>query len=217
MGHKLQPGDRVAFLDESGSGVVMQVHDQEALVRMDNGLEFPFPLNKLVRYTVFTEEKIPPVAAPATVFTPAKAPAKAAASSDTAEWEQAKPSIRKVKDKSFTVDPRLIGEGKPVRKKSHNEDAWEIDLHIEELVDDYRHLTNGEIMEIQLHHFRSFMNAAREKRIRRVIVIHGVGTGRLRQELYALLHTHEGLDVFDAPYKEYGQGATEIRMYYGGK
>jgi dsDNA-specific endonuclease/ATPase MutS2 len=44
-------------------------------------------------------------------------------------------------------------------------------------------------------------------------VIHGVGNGKLKQEILAILKTVDGIEYFDASYKDYGYGATEIRIY----
>jgi len=219
MAH-LQTGDRVAFLDETGTGTVISVTGSHAVVRMDNGLEIPFPVSKLVRYGV-------PVHAPAPPSRPEnKAPVKEhrhpvrkrrsrPAVSESIDWDQAKPKIPKVIDKDFSVDPRKIGE-EPVRKKKAGDPSvWEVDLHIEELVEQYRHLSNGEILEIQLHHFHKFLRLAMEKRIPKVVVIHGVGTGRLREEIRAELLRYKNMEFYDASYREYGQGATEIRIWYG--
>lgn len=96
------------------------------------------------------------------------------------------------------------------KKKS---DVWEIDLHIEELLDSHIGMSNTEILIKQMSEFRSFFKRAQEKSIPKLIVIHGVGEGVLKNEIRTFLSRKENVEYFDASYMEYGKGATEIRLY----
>ncbi len=93
-------------------------------------------------------------------------------------------------------------------------DVWELDLHIEELTDSHSGWTNADIVRKQLTELRSFYNRARAKQIRKLIVIHGVGTGVLRDEVRSFFHGKEGVEYFDADYREYGKGATAVEIRY---
>lgn len=86
----------------------------------------------------------------------------------------------------------------------------EVDLHIEELIDDYRGMTNARIIAIQLAHFQRELDNAIDKNISRIIFIHGVGTGRLKQEIITVLKTYPKIKFQDASYAKYGFGATEV-------
>ena len=100
-------------------------------------------------------------------------------------------------------------------KTKKKEDFLEIDLHIEELLDDWRHMTNTAIVRLQLEKFAYWMEEARERRIKRLIIIHGVGSGVLRSEIRKRLdEVYTGLEYFDASFREYGFGATEVRFRY---
>jgi len=46
---KLKIGDIVVFLNEKGGGVVCGFKNNEVLVRMENGMEIPYPENELIR------------------------------------------------------------------------------------------------------------------------------------------------------------------------
>jgi dsDNA-specific endonuclease/ATPase MutS2 len=46
-----------------------------------------------------------------------------------------------------------------------------------------------------------------------LIVIHGVGNGKLKQEIASILKTVDDIEYYDASYKDYGYGATEVRIY----
>lgn len=89
---------------------------------------------------------------------------------------------------------------------------WEIDLHIEELIESHRGMTNAEILKHQMTEFKAFYNKALRHRISKLIVIHGVGEGVLKDEIRLFLARKEHIEFFDASYQEYGKGATEIRI-----
>lgn len=86
----------------------------------------------------------------------------------------------------------------------------EIDLHIHELLDHYTHLSNHEIVQVQLNHFQKALDKAINEHFRKLIVIHGVGKLRLKQEVLNILATYSNVQYHDASYAKYGFGATEI-------
>ena len=93
-------------------------------------------------------------------------------------------------------------------------DVWEIDLHIESLTESHSGLSNAQILNKQVSIFKAFFNDARKKNIRKLIVIHGVGEGVLKDEVRLFLSKIEGIEYFDASYQEYGKGATQIELRY---
>ena len=95
--------------------------------------------------------------------------------------------------------------------------VWEIDLHIEELLESHIGLSNTEILIKQMTEFRSFFRKAQEKSIGKLIVIHGVGEGVLKNEIRSFLSKKDNVEFFDASFMEYGKGATEIRLYHSNK
>lgn len=88
----------------------------------------------------------------------------------------------------------------------------EVDLHIEELVENTSGLSNFEMLNIQLERFEKELDAAIEKNFKKIIFIHGVGNGRLRQEIVSVLKKTKGISYQDASYKEYGYGATQVNI-----
>jgi DNA-nicking Smr family endonuclease len=101
------------------------------------------------------------------------------------------------------------------RTTSRNEkESWEIDLHIEELIGSHQGMTNAQIMEKQLRELRLFITRAKAKKIRRLVIIHGVGQGVLKEEVRMFLNKKEGVEFFDADYNKYGYGATEVIIKY---
>lgn len=93
-------------------------------------------------------------------------------------------------------------------------DYWEIDLHIHEILESELGLSNKEMLDHQVYALRRFYRKAREKRIRKIIIIHGVGQGVLRNEVRDFLDGQEGLEVYDADFREYGKGATAVELFY---
>lgn len=93
-------------------------------------------------------------------------------------------------------------------------DEAEIDLHIHELIEDPSNLENTEMLDIQKNYFLKCLDSAIAEHFRKIIVIHGVGSGTLRAALLELLKKQEGISVADAPMTKYGAGALEIRIGY---
>jgi hypothetical protein len=89
----------------------------------------------------------------------------------------------------------------------------EIDLHIEKLRDDYLLLNPSEILDIQLTRFRKSMEAAIVHKLDRVVFIHGVGQGVLRNEIHKAMSKNPQVKTFkDARKEKFGYGATEVLL-----
>jgi hypothetical protein len=90
-----------------------------------------------------------------------------------------------------------------------------IDLHIERLTDDWKHLGNYEIVSIQLKTFERYYELALAHIQPSLVVIHGVGEGRLRDEIHERLRLKKEVKSFVNQYHPlYGYGATEIFFQY---
>lgn len=86
----------------------------------------------------------------------------------------------------------------------------EVDLHIEELVEDFSGLSNAEMIGIQLTHFSKQMDNAMKKHFKKIVFIHGVGNGKLKSEIRKELRHYPGVAFKDADNRKYGHGATEV-------
>jgi dsDNA-specific endonuclease/ATPase MutS2 len=90
-----------------------------------------------------------------------------------------------------------------------------VDLHIEKLTNDWNHLTNGEILDMQLKEFEKWYELAVAHHQSQLIVIHGVGSGRLRDEIHDLLRLKREVKSFvNQFHPSFGYGATEIYFQY---
>ncbi len=105
-------------------------------------------------------------------------------------------------------------EAKPIVKKQPRKrtpEIVEIDLHINELLDDTKGLSNREILGIQMDKVESEMRSAIQTGVKRIVFIHGVGQGILKQEVGNMLKSKFKKYQFqDASFKEYGYGATMV-------
>ena len=111
------------------------------------------------------------------------------------------------KSKHTTRKEILTGVRRPI-------DVWEIDLHIDAILDSHFGMSNSEILAIQLKELRSFYKRATDKHIRKIILIHGVGEGVLKEEVRLFLSKKEGVNYYDADFREYGKGATAAELRY---
>ena len=96
--------------------------------------------------------------------------------------------------------------------KAKNEVILEVDLHINQLVKSTRGLDNYDMLNLQLSTAKRKIEYAISKRISKIVFIHGVGEGVLRAELTSLLNRYP-VKYYDASYKKYGLGATEVYIY----
>ena len=88
----------------------------------------------------------------------------------------------------------------------------EVDLHINQLTKSTRGMDNFDMLTMQLNTARSKVEYAIQKRISKLVFIHGVGAGVLKSELNYLLNKYP-VKYYDASYKKYGLGATEVYIY----
>jgi dsDNA-specific endonuclease/ATPase MutS2 len=101
---------------------------------------------------------------------------------------------------------------KSLFKKEKKEVILEVDLHINKLVKSTRNMDNYDILNIQLDTAKSKVEFAISKRISKIVFIHGVGEGVLKSELQRLLNKYP-IKYYDASYKKYGLGATEVYVF----
>ncbi len=106
----------------------------------------------------------------------------------------------------------------PTRPKSHDKQGGkpgiiEVDLHIGELLDDTRGMSNSEMLNYQLDKFREVMEQNKNKHGQRIVFIHGKGEGVLRKALLdELKRKYPACTSQDASFREYGFGATLVTV-----
>jgi hypothetical protein len=86
-----------------------------------------------------------------------------------------------------------------------------IDLHADKLSDDHEKMSSGEIIDMQLREFEKWFDLAVAHHQSFLIVVHGVGSGRLRDEIHEFLKYRNEVKSFVNQYHpSFGYGATEI-------
>lgn len=100
-----------------------------------------------------------------------------------------------------------------VVKRGGKNGIVEIDLHIGELLDDTRGMSNSEMLNFQLDKFREVMEQYKNKREQRIVFIHGKGDGVLRKAILdELKRKYSNCRHQDASFQEYGFGATMVTI-----
>ena len=89
----------------------------------------------------------------------------------------------------------------------------ELDLHIHELTDSSAHMTDFDMLQLQLRTAENRLKKAIENKEKRLVFIHGKGKGRLKSELSVLFSRYKEVSYYDADFGEYGFGATEVYIY----
>lgn len=102
-------------------------------------------------------------------------------------------------------------KGKASKKKRTKDiaSAMEVDLHIQKLVKSTRGMDNYDILSLQMDTAKYKLEFAIKNRIPRIVFIHGVGEGVLKNELNFLLNRYP-VSISEASYQKYGMGATEV-------
>jgi len=101
-------------------------------------------------------------------------------------------------------------------KKDKNEVILEVDLHINQLTKSTKGMDNFDMLSLQLDTAKRKIEYAISKRISKIVFIHGVGEGVLKSELHYLFDRYP-VRFYDASYKKYGLGATEVYVFQNSK
>ncbi len=189
-------GARVKFLNDEGEGIAVAIAaDGTVSVRDKDGFTYQHPSKELVAVGNWDKEYD--------------------------KYESTQPEIIDIVERNLdknvqhkaTEQFKILYKNKEATNVKRKGESMEIDLHIHELLDKHNHMSNGEIIQIQLQHFERTLRMAESKKIARVIYIHGIGQGVLRAEIRKMLHDYYPHFTFmDGPYSEYGYGATEVRI-----
>ncbi len=182
-------GDHVAFLDEVGGGIVLRItRPGHALVRGDDGFELEHRTDRLVPRLTDNGGVLHRL------------------TDHQLGMVAANDTLSDKRRKSPPARP-----GKTPRRTLDNSVA-EVDLHLHEIVEDETRLSDGEKLEYQIRYFERALEAAIRDGKRKLVVIHGVGEGKLREEVRRILQFYDAVRFHDADPRRYGAGATEVEI-----
>ena len=113
------------------------------------------------------------------------------------------------------MNPKWKGEEEKIEPPSHLavDEAWEVDLHLHDVMDSLQEKGDHEKLMFQLKYFRKCMDAAISYRVKKVTFIHGVGKGTLKQEIVHALKDYDRIRHYDAPFRKYGYGAITVDFF----
>ena len=100
-----------------------------------------------------------------------------------------------------------------VKPKERTAPKMEVDLHIHQLAKNPKGMGNYEMLNLQLETAKRQLDFAIQKKIQKVVFIHGVGAGVLKEELGYLFRKYDNVKFYDAEYQKYGLGATEVYIF----
>lgn len=187
----LKPGERVSFLNEVGGGLVLQVLGRgQVKVRTDDGFELVYRTADLV-----ADLQDPSLSV-------SDHDARMRASNDRLVER-----VERTKGQGGALQ-----NGGQVHRMREDPSVMVVDLHLHKLVEDEAALSNDEKLSFQLQYFERQLNTAIRERKRRMVVIHGVGEGVLREEVRKALQFYEGVRFDDADPRLYGYGATTVEI-----
>lgn len=176
-------GDAVLVLDEDLSGVVKQVKNNLITIETQDGFELQFQANDLVKVKNQSDLK-------KELFSNMDMDAVLSEKETSVKRKQPK-----------------------IKAKERYEPTMEVDLHINQLVKSSKGMSNHEMLSLQLDTARHKLDFAINKRIQKIVFIHGVGEGVLKMELDYLFGRYSNVKFYDANYQKYGVGATEVYIF----
>ncbi len=101
----------------------------------------------------------------------------------------------------------------PAGKPDKRPDTMEVDLHMDETDLQNSSLPLAGILALQMSRFHAALEEAVSKKLRRLVIIHGVGQGTLKMQIRKELQDkYPGYLFQDASFREYGFGATMVHL-----
>jgi len=122
-----------------------------------------------------------------------------------------KAELEKLSDRDFQMVTQSKEPKRKVVTEAPKPELVEVDLHINQLIDDTRGLTNADMLKLQMDSFHQEIKSAISSGVKKIVFIHGVGDGVLKNELRRELGRKYSKYPFqDASFREYGFGATMV-------
>ena len=180
---KINVGNMVEAIDDAISGKVIAINGSMVTIEADEGFQFQFDATELIVINNQDSMQI-----------------EALANQDIVDIKLQKAEQKQLKRRF-------------VKAKDRHKPTFVVDLHIHQLTDSTKGMTNFDMLNLQLDSARKQLEFAIRKRMPKMVFIHGVGEGVLREELYTLLRRYNNVNFYDADYKTYGIGATEVRIF----
>tara|TARA_S200000501_G_C20812356_1_gene738933 strand:+ start:687 stop:1241 length:555 start_codon:yes stop_codon:yes gene_type:complete len=176
-------GDKVIFIDELKKGLVVGFKNNKTLIVQCDDINFEVNISEVIK---FTEES--------RIF-----------------YNKIKtlPEIQKIEN--FTFD-EIISETRNTDFKVRLSKDFELDLHIEKIIDNFFDLSGSEILDFQMNVFYKAIFEAYRLKLPFIIIIHGLGKGVLKSKITDFLKENSASFCDESP-MIYKGGATRIYLY----
>jgi len=178
-------GDKIFVTDENLEGILLSFSEDIVTIECPDGFEYSFPINKV--FKINKEGEVENKPKPNLLVEKSKLKSKFSIPSSHPEQVQ------------------LIFNSKNVA----------VDLHLETLLPSTHYsYSDAEALSFQLQVVRQIIAEANRQRLRKFVLVHGVGKGRLRREIRQMLSSsYAEIEYFDGSYQKYGGGATELIIH----
>ena len=113
------------------------------------------------------------------------------------------------------INSRVINKDASVSKKeipAVDPEVFVVDLHASAIPNFRNQIKGHNILLFQMETAKNHMKDARKKRLKKMIFIHGNGSGTLKYELEQWLNSLSYVSYQDASYKSFGQGAISMQI-----
>ena len=181
-------GDNVAVLDDVIKGKVIEVHSDKIIIETEDGFPFDFLPKELVVIRQSQKEL-----------------SKFSDISNEGLLEKINHSTTKKNSPKFKT--ANLNDKRP---------PMEVDLHIHHLTASVKGMDNYDMLNLQMNEAKHKLEFAIKNRIPKVIFIHGKGEGVLKLELEFLFKNYN-VKWYEASFKKYGLGATEVYIFQNAK
>lgn len=176
-------GEKVAFVDENVRGVVRAVHRDVVVVETEDGFEYKCRLHEIVSQEIAKEGL--------------------SAYIKDEDWDY-------ITHDKYSEHRRPTP---PSNKAQREIPPRVLDLHIEKLVKSTRGMSSGDMLDYQMRYARAAVENARQSGQKKIVFIHGVGEGILKEELIHMIKGYPRCRYYDAAFYLYGEGATEVEFF----
>lgn len=202
-------GDKVSFLNEKLDGVVTKIiSTKQVEVTTSDGFGIPVLNKELV---LVERKETESIAKPIKIEepTPEQKTPEPLFDEDSDKFIGRKHIQKVIREKMGT---KVVGKISLKHSHRRKDVEDEIDLHIENLIDSWKNLSNGEIVNIQLAAARKKLDWSILNGKHRLLIIHGVGNGTLKSEVRKLINSYPGIRCEDGSFGLYGVGATMVHL-----
>ncbi len=129
--------------------------------------------------------------------------------------QSTKPVLSGVESSKIQKEDEIIEKHRVKGKKpSSFFKTAEVDLHIHELLEDHSKMSPDEILKYQMAYFIRCLESAISNKYSKVVFIHGIGNGTLKDSVITKLQEYDFIRYDDAVLSRFGKGAIEVKIFF---